>query len=357
MDNGSLAIWYEWRPAQKGHATRAEIQIHINLWRRRFKRRSNEEETFLDIGLRIRDPSSIGSFNLYFPLPLRQSDVVDLGGVLHDRRTLMAVFNEAFTVDDKDQFGTFGIRESSDQIVLRCHSLAPGADFTVATRQYDSQFATIIHFTDRLCSRFGADEDQYIRFRVVLDKQSDKAFSQLKRQTDWLFVSAIPRDEVVEFRFNERRSLPQEIVNEMSQRDHYELFKVVVIHYFLIRESDSQFVMAQADFHKVRLLENSLWSRYLMGTKGGALQHEAFIYHWRRIAPPNTDLPDFHALSKFRRMVIGWTIGLYVLVILIVGIVGNLAAAYIWDRLHPPVATSTARPVATPNLQPLQPSP
>jgi hypothetical protein len=120
----------------------------------------------------------------------------------------------------------------------------------------------------------------------------------------------------VEFRFNERRSLPQEIIDEMSARDHSELFKLVAFHYFLIRESDSQFVMSHADFHKVRLLENSLWSEYLNGTEAGELRNDSFIYHWRRSADPtkdpNTELGDYHALAKFRRMITGWwTISLF----------------------------------------------
>ena len=89
--------------------------------------------------------------------------------------------------------------------------------------------------------------------------------------------------------------------------------------------------MSDADFHKVRLLENSLWSKYLQGTVGGDLRHDSFIYHWRRIGDPNLDLGDYHALAKFRRMITGWwTISFYVLIILLIGIAGNLAATWMW---------------------------
>jgi hypothetical protein len=253
MEAGSLAIWYHWSPAKKGQETRASAEVHVNLWRRRIEKISNKEETFLDIGLRLRDASSIADFRLYLPFHVTQNDIRDLGKVLHNRVTLMAVFNEAYIAGEFDVLGTFSIHDTSNVEVLCCHSLNPGVDFTVATRN-DLHSGTIVHFTDGLCTRFRSDADQYIRFRIILDKETDKAFSQLHRQFDAVFLSAIPRDEVVEFRFNERRSLPQEIIDEMSARDHNELFKFTALHYFLIRESDSQFVMSHTDFHKVRLL-------------------------------------------------------------------------------------------------------
>lgn len=118
----------------------------------------------------------------------------------------------------------------------------------------------------------------------------------------------------------------------MAAQEEYEQFDLRAVHCFLIRESDSHFVMSHADFHKVRLLEDNLWSKYLSGTAGGGLQHNSFIYHWRRIGLGDTDLGDYHALAKFRRMITGWwTISFYVVIILIIGIMGNLAASYIWE--------------------------
>jgi hypothetical protein len=255
----------------------------------------------------------------------------------------MAVFNEAYIAGGIDNVGTYSIHDTNDKEVLRCHSLRPGIDFTAASRDDGQHHGTIIHFTETLCARFKDDVDQYIRFRILLNKEMDHTFSQLVRQFDWILLSAIPRDEVVEFRFNERRSLPQEIIDEMSAREHHEQFRLVAVHYFLIRESDSHFVMAHTNFHKVRLLENSLWSKYLQGTAGGDLRHHSFIYHWRSIGEPNLDLGDYHALAKFRRMITGfWTISFYVLIILLIGIFGNLAASWIWESWFSSKTSQTA---------------
>jgi hypothetical protein len=158
MKSGSLAIWYHWSPAKKGDATRASAEVHVNLWRRRIKRISNKEETFLDIGLRFSSASSIADFRLYLPFHVTQNAIRDLGKILHHHDTLMAVFNEAYIACDLDAVGTFSIHDTDNKEVLCCHSLSPGVDFTVATRN-DIQSGTIVHFTDGLCTRFKSGAD------------------------------------------------------------------------------------------------------------------------------------------------------------------------------------------------------
>jgi hypothetical protein len=328
--NGSLAIWYHWAPAKKGQSPRAAVDVHVNLWRLRVRKRSTEEETFLDIGLRLSDISSIADFKIYLPFRLDHAhDIVDLGKILEDRTTLMAVFNEAYFPGDPDAAGTFSISGAGGKEVLCCHALRPGIDFTLAARNY----GTIVHFNAELCSRFRSNSGQYIRFRIMLKGARGQAFSRMERQYDRFLLSSKPRDEVVEFRLNEQRSLPHDIGDEMTSTDNYELFRITSIHYFLIRESDSQCVLYHSDFHKVRLLEDILWSKYLTGTRAGALRHDSFIYHWRRIAAPNDDLGDFHALAKFRRLITGWpTIMFYLVVIFAIGISGNLLASWFWEH-------------------------
>jgi hypothetical protein len=302
MQSGSLAIWYRWSaPAKRRQSTKAAVELHVNLWRRRIKTRSNKEESFIDLGFRFRDASSVSNFRIYVPFHLEQKDIHDLGQILHHRETLMAVFNEAYVPGDIDDTGTFPIMNQNDPAIMYCHCLRPGIDFTSSISDQGGHIGTIINFTASLCGRFKPEVEQYIRFRVILNAQRDRAFSKLTRQFDWIFLSAIPRDEVVEFRFNEHRSLPQEIIDQMAAQEEYEQFDLRAVHCFLIRESDSHFVMSHADFHKVRLLEDNLWSKYLSGTAGGGLQHNSFIYHWRRIGLGDTDLGDYHALAKFRR--------------------------------------------------------
>jgi len=88
MQSGSLAIWYRWSaPAKRRQSTKAAVELHVNLWRRRIKTRSNKEESFIDLGFRFRDASSVSNFRIYVPFYLEQKDIHDLGQILHHRET------------------------------------------------------------------------------------------------------------------------------------------------------------------------------------------------------------------------------------------------------------------------------
>ena len=270
--SGSLAIWYHWKSPSKGHQTRASAEVHVNLWRLRVRRNSTKEETFLDIGLLLRDVSSVAEFYLYLPFQIeRAEEIRDLGHLLTNRTTLLAVFNEPYSSGEADKLGTFSIIGTDGKEVLNCHTLRPGVDFTVTRRLYPSQPGAVVQFGTHLCNRFIGAAGHYIRFRIMLDHDTDAAFSRLERQRDRLLLSAKPRDEVVEFRLNEHRSLPQAITDEMAESGIYESFRISAVRHFLIRESDTQFQMAHSDFHKVRLLENRLWADYLRGTRVAGL--------------------------------------------------------------------------------------
>src|ERR1700720_607909 len=96
--SGSLAIWYHWKPPSKGHQTRASAEVHVNLWRLRIRKNSTKEETFLDIGLLLRDVSSVAEFYLYLPFQIEKAEEIrDLGHLLANRTTLLAVFNEPYS--------------------------------------------------------------------------------------------------------------------------------------------------------------------------------------------------------------------------------------------------------------------
>jgi hypothetical protein len=74
----------------------------------------------------------------------------------------MAVFNEAYAVGERITPDSFPIRDSGGNAVFVCHILAPGADFTVTSRQYQDGRGTLISFSESLCARFEKDQDQYL---------------------------------------------------------------------------------------------------------------------------------------------------------------------------------------------------
>jgi hypothetical protein len=105
--------------------------------------------------------------------------------------------------------------------------------------------------------------------------------------------------------------------------------------------------MAQSNLHKVRLLESQLWNRYLADSKGGALRYRAFIYHWRKLSEDGDELRDFSSLSKFRRIMAGWRMLIYIGVVLLIGIGGNLLASKIYEKMFASPQNCQCTPPAT----------
>jgi hypothetical protein len=199
VKNGSLALWYHWVPARKGQTTRSEAEIHVNFWRRQ-TRLFRPEETLLDIGVKLRHASSVESFNLFLPFSAKSEDIVDLGNVLRDERTLMAVFNEPYAAGDLGPRHSFPVRDKNGRVVFVCHTLRMPGDFTVTSRQYEGGPGATIAFTEAFCDRFENDQDQYLRFRINLNSAAASALSFYQRRADRWLLSGVPRDEVIEFR-------------------------------------------------------------------------------------------------------------------------------------------------------------
>jgi hypothetical protein len=77
---------------------------------------------------------------MFIPCRIVQEHVTDLGEALLDRRTLMAVFNEALTPGTRHNARKFQSLRWSGSPFLSCHQVTPGADFTLATRKYDARW-------------------------------------------------------------------------------------------------------------------------------------------------------------------------------------------------------------------------
>ena len=92
---GSLAIWCEpvTSPA-KGHGPR--LELHFNMWKD-----LPSADDVLDIGFLFDDVRTIRKLHFYVPASVPLESIVDLSRVLHDDKTLSAVFDEIFKSEKK----------------------------------------------------------------------------------------------------------------------------------------------------------------------------------------------------------------------------------------------------------------
>src|SRR5262249_42752049 len=144
--------------------------LHFNLFRRRVSVWTMQDENFLDIGLRLHNVATLSAIKIYIPAQITEQNIEDLGEVLQDRTTLMALFNEAYAPTGQQGARSFNIVDANGNTLMCCHRVQAGTDFIVTALLVDGNaHGTIISFREAFCERLSRNFDNYIRFRVNLN--------------------------------------------------------------------------------------------------------------------------------------------------------------------------------------------
>jgi hypothetical protein len=328
---GSVAFWYDSRDVKRKPPS---VEMHFNLWRNPLLSGPN----FFDIGIRFKPKAqdrcslaeSAEAFHLFVPGIFRQDEIEDLSPLMEHGRTLMAVFSEVVVISETHERCFKTTIDGNPHLTF--HKLDVIADVAVKHVEDSSkEIGTIFTFTEKFCKRL-ADKsaDHYLRFRILIRGQNREMFTTDTTPSDWFILSTFYRNELTEFRLNERRSFPDSIIPiKMS------FFDVSSVHYFLMRDINFDLIDAHTPFSKMRKLEADLWKHYLKGRPPGsrsAWQPRKFfalrrsgpilIYHWRIMPKPSeSTIEDFVALASFREPINNLL--LYAVAIGLVGALGN----------------------------------
>jgi hypothetical protein len=327
MLNGTLALWYESneRPVD-GHEPC--LELHFNLWREL----PGSESDALDVGFRIKERHAIEKLCLFFPVKILPDDIEDLSNRLKDDRTLSAVFNETLIVDDFDDSVFAAVNPYNSRVSFHVIAFNKLSDINfIELKDCADSTGTIVQFRKSLFDRMQHVGDYYLRFRLKLAGGLKQLFVSSFSPKDKMFVSAFYTTDIIEFRLNERRNFPSSLLKSASQMKWPD---VCAIYFILVRDFKAELIRAHTDFHKMRRLENNLWSDYVSSLTNEPPEH-MFLYHWRT-RKTSEPIDDFIALASFRT--IRHSLIDYVLVILFLGMTGNaleafLAAIFNWIKL------------------------
>jgi hypothetical protein len=327
--SGTLALWYESKTASNIDApidpkdpANPHLRLHINLWRD-----IDKNFNFLDIGLLLTHVDFIGRIYLYLPASIEKSSIFDLSNALKDGETLNAVFNEV-SILQREEDNYFFIKTKSDtpRIIHQFHT-----ENDVAVNSVNvpgSPQGTIIALKNSICERISDPKncrsEHYIRLRIFLKGEARNLFTTEDRAASVGLSLTQDILETTEFRLNERRSYPADILQRAAQGS----FVLDSIHYFLIRDRGYQLSSQHQTFRKVRHLEYDIWTTYL--EVGQPAKHKRLksqstggmaIYQWREIASIGKEIDDFIAYASFRT--VRPRIAAYLVAILAIGGVGS----------------------------------
>jgi hypothetical protein len=327
--SGSVALWYD---SKGGELEPPAAELHFNLWRNPLLSGPN----FFDIGIRFKRnekrsdlANSVEAFHLFVPGVFRTDEIEDLSPLMEHGRTLTAVFSEVVSISETHDrcFKT----TVNDLPHLTFHKIDIANDVSLKHIENSADsIGTIFSFKENFCKRVtDGGTDHYLRFRILIRGQNREIFTTDTTPSDWFILSTFYRNELTEFRFNERRSFPDSILPIKMK-----FFAISGVHYFLMRDINFDLIDAHTPFHKMRKLEVDLWKHYLRGRPPGSQSswqlrkflavrrsRPILIYHWRVLATPEKKIEDFVALASFREPVNNLL--LYAMAIGLVGALGN----------------------------------
>lgn len=344
----SLAFWLE-GIKDKSH----EIDLHVNYWL--LHQNTVSEISYLDIGVKfsklITSDNSTGTINIYFPFKITKENYYPQLGELVCSRTdlIQTIFNARHKSTCNSSNTSVDINfDSSSEDTLRVftqisYSPENGGVSIVETDEGSTLLfpLNLFHVAGASgsscgkvaedCGKVAEEIPGYIRFRIKLSPQDTRVLSQSYKHSDSFILSRLESTEIVDFRLNEVRDLPGII-----QSKDLNGAKIKNIHFFLIREVDSEYKQAHANFHRCRLLENELWNEYLsLDAEDKMAPKQMLIYHWKESGTETSGSSDkapvekFTAFAKFSKITVtGKNLILFlffaVLIGAISGAIGNL---------------------------------
>ncbi|OAG75632.1 hypothetical protein Amal_03185 [Acetobacter malorum] len=343
---GTLGLWYEpcakEETDQNGKVFSPCAEIHVNLWRD-----VAYKFNFFDFGMLIENIENLDKIFLYIPTLVKKEQICDLGKSLKEGDTLNAVFNDVYNIN-KEFDGYFLVSKAGSSNIGKKIIYEINVDNCIELSEVSiggGSRGTILSISCKFI-KFMKESDvkdhnnikKYIRLRIFLDKNSKNIFTSDDKSSDIGFSISQNLTEVTEFRFNERRSYPPDVLKRSFSGKQ---FNIKSIYYFLIRNKGYTLKSQHQNFKKIRFLEPGIWDIYAScgNTKRKILRlnQSMMIYQWRMSAVEGSDgIEDFTAYASFERSRLKFIS--YIVVLLAFGGVGgavlNILVDYMKIYMH-----------------------
>lgn len=279
--------------------------------------KERETTTYLDVGVRFSKTQEDQVINIFFPFKIKPRDYDSQLGlkVANDVLLLSTIFNsEVQSIEFRDNFYhhsdiTFlnAGKEKADSvrfytnIDLQVDDNNPLGSGVKLNEVKDE--GSILSFP---LKNFRANDNKngYFRFRLILDSISKKALSTYYVPSDSFMLTTEESIEIIDFRVNEIRNTPENVNSLLTLRG-----VLKKVHFFIIREVKSEYVMSDRSYNRSRLLEGDLWKKYLQSHHIKPIKDvpKMLIFHWKsevkhdsKLDEKTEILENFSAFAKFR---------------------------------------------------------
>lgn len=208
----SFALWCDAKNA--GESTGVKVLMNFNLWAEAEK---GESHTVLDVGVMLipEEKSSkrkqicevVKSISFYCPFPLEKKNFENLFPKM-DNKTVGAIFNSPCNYTKNDIYSVGYVTLYGDDAYPK---FAICSCDNVQFEEIDDKGTIVkIMLTNTMFPPESDREYEPIYYRFRLSGMFVSNLVASSHSKDWLLTSAFSREEVIDFRFNDYRSLDDE---------------------------------------------------------------------------------------------------------------------------------------------------
>ena len=285
--------------------------VYINDWI------NPKGKSYVDLSIRIRGVKSSTGLSVYVPFPLSDNEIDDVSLLFANTRILQATFSAACIVDYRKNAHTSEIAYNGKTVdIVHISTLEPQLKSLAE--------GTLIRVDLGKLQPFLDNDEAYFVWRMP-HKTLDEIFkprvnvgSALDRLRDLITTPVVSEKYGYSVRINETRLLPEE-VTRIGAFHRQKLQKAVIT-----LSIDESYELNDGGCYRIRRLEEKLYQEFL--PKDYPCE-EVITYHWNQNRAQNVrgQFNFYYSISK--DSVSRESMFLYLVLLLTIGVIGDLLSA------------------------------
>ena len=292
--------------------------VYINDWL------NPKGKSYVDMAIRIRGVQASSFLHVYVPFKVMESEIEDVSLLFHDTKILQATFSSACIVDYKKNQHTSEIAYNGKTVDI-VHISTLECDLKLLSN------GTHLSVDLEKLQPFLDNDEAYFIWRMP-HKTLDAIFKPhvdvrnvMERLRDLITTPVVSEKYGYSIRINESRLLPEEITRIGAF--HRQKLKKAVVSISI----DESYELNDAGCYRIRRLEEDLYKDFLPKDYN---YEDVITYQWNQNREDNYrgHFNFYYSLSK--NSVSKSSMFLYMVLLLAIGIVGNILAAIVQNWIN-----------------------
>ena len=291
--------------------------VYINNWL------NPKGKSYVDMAIRVRGIKATKALNVYIPFVVSPDEIEDVSLLFNDTKILQATFSSACIVDYKKNDHTSEIAYNGKTVDI----------IHISTLDYQTKIladGTLMNINLGELQPFLDNDEAYFIWRMP-HKSLNEIFKPhmsvgnvLGRFRDLLTTPVVSEKYGYSIRVNESRLLPEEITRIGAF--HRQKLKKAVISISI----DENYELNDSGCYRTHRLEENLYKEYL---PKDYRRDDVIIYQWQQNREDNLQGQFNFYYTIAKDSISRGSMSLYILLLTIIGVLGNLIASYLWELI------------------------